>query len=139
MRDLKTRIPPMGARLAKSIATGGVASLVDMAVLVGLVEFCHVTPEYANFPSLIIGSLIQFWGNRHFAFGVTTRQGVKKHLWQFAVVEIASLAMNGVGFYAVLKWTNIHYVVARPLVITVIYLGFSFPAWGRIFKSEELA
>lgn len=139
MSEFRIRIPVVGIRLAKSVITGGLASVVDMAVLVALVEFCSVTPEVANLPSLVLGSFIQFWGNRHFAFGVTTREGMRRHLVQFVIVEIISFALNAIGYWAILKWTGIHYAIARPIVIAVVYVGFSFPAWGKIFKTRDYA
>lgn len=138
MNEISTPLLQKGIRLAKSIVTGGAASLVDMSVLVLLVEIFHVTPSTANLPALVVGSGIQFWGNRSFVFGVTGAHGWKRQAFLFALIEVASIALNWVSFYLLLRWTSVHYAMLRPVIGAVIYLGFSYPIWGKIFRAPNL-
>jgi hypothetical protein len=59
---------------------------------------------------------------------------------KFAVVEAGALVWNALVFYVLVTWTNIPYpaVPAVGLVgSAVVYFGWSFPLWGRVFCAEE--
>ena len=139
MKELSTAYLARGIRLAKSIITGAVASAVDMALLVVLVEVFRVSPEMANLPSLVLGSAIQFWGNRHFVFGVTKSEGWQRQVILFTLIEIASIALNWLAFYFFIHSTSVHYAVLRPVIAAVVYIVFTYPPWGKIFRPRDLA
>lgn len=121
-------------RFTKSVVTGVVASVVDMSLLVVLVEWFHISPPTANLPSLIVGSGIQFFGNRHVVFHVERKGRLSHQMTLFALTEGASFALNAVGFYLVVHGTQIPYYLARPVISLAVFAGFSFPLWGKIFR-----
>ena len=124
-------------RFTKCVVTGLLASFADMTLLVVLVEWFHIAPPTANLPSLILGSGIQFLGNRHVVFHVERKGRLSHQMTLFAVTEGASFALNAVGFYLVVHGTQIPYFLARPIISLCVFGGFSFPVWGKIFREKK--
>jgi putative flippase GtrA len=124
-------------RFTKSVVTGIAASVVDMALLVVLVEWFHISPPTANLPALIIGSAIQFLGNRHVVFDFEHKVKLHHQMTLFALTEGASFALNAGAFYLVIHGTRIPYFIARPVISLCVFAGFSFPVWGRIFREKK--
>jgi putative flippase GtrA len=120
-------------RALRGIGVGAVASLVDLVVLVVCVEALEVAPTVANAPALLAGALVQFVGCRHLVFrahdGALGRQIVA-----FAATEAATLALNAIAFHLLVTLTPIPYGAARLLGTFVVFAGFSFPIWHRVFR-----
>ena len=55
-------------RLLRSFLAGAAATVVDLAVLAFLVSVLGFDPRHANVPALVAGGIVNFLGNRHFAF-----------------------------------------------------------------------
>ena len=79
--------------LGRGALVGVVATVVDLGVLQLLIVGCGLGPGAANAPALLAGLLVQFFGNKHFAFrdtsGASRRQGA-----HFAAVEAVTFALN---------------------------------------------
>ena len=122
-------------RLSHSVLVGALATFVDLGTLALLVQGMGLSPSQANIPSLTLGSLIQFFGHRHFVFkawdGKLSRQALL-----FALTEFAGVGLNAVAFHFLVQLTPIHYAAARPIGGAVVYLGFSFPLWRWIFRDR---
>src|SRR5262245_62116206 len=118
----------------RSMGVGAVATLADLAALTLLVELCGLPPAFANVPALVFGLAIQFFGNKLFAFEDRSRALMKQGL-QFAAVETGTLALNAIGFHLLVTLTPIPYLAARLLGQSLVYVGFSYPLWARIFRS----
>ena len=117
----------------RSGSIGIAATLADVIALSLLVEVAGFEPRVANVPALLVGVLIQFLGNKLFAFAdrsnAWARQGV-----MFALVECGALALNTIFFDIVVASGVVPYLVARFLVQGIVYFGFSMPLWSRIFS-----
>jgi putative flippase GtrA len=122
----------------RTIVVGVLATAVDLALLVILVQVAHLTPVQANWPSLLVGSVVQFLGNRQWAFQASAGSAWKQAVGFFAS-EAVSFALNGGGFYALVHWTSIYYPLARPIAGFVIFWGFSYPSWRFIFRRPSAA
>lgn len=123
-------------RFAKSILTGGAASLADFATLTALVELFHLAPTRANVPSLLVGATIQFIGNRHLVFSAG-HLAIGPQLLGFVLVEIGTFLLNAASFYAVVKWTPVPYPIARLVCSFLIFTLFSYPLWKRVFSHKQ--
>ena len=105
-----------------------------MALLVFQVELLHISPIVAFWPAMIVGSLIQFLGNKRYAFQVKTNHRLPQELIYFAISEIISWGLNWVGFYLLVTRMGVNYVLGRGVVSAVVYCGVSYPLWKWIFR-----
>ncbi len=122
-------------RFAKSLLVGGVATVADFAALALLVEVAHLRETTANVPALCVGAVVQFLGCRHLVFQAA-RGHLGRQLAGFAVVELATLALNGVAFHLLVTLAQAPYWLARPLGTFVVFAGFSYPLWKWVFRSS---
>jgi len=44
------------------------------------------------------------------------------------------LFLNWLGYYLLLHFGHLHYALARPIVAAIVYCGFSYPVWKRVFR-----
>ncbi|MCC7537640.1 MAG: GtrA family protein [Deltaproteobacteria bacterium] len=121
---------------AKSALTGAIATLVDFAILLFLVEILHVAPALANVPALIGGAVAQFVGNRHFAFAA---RGAQRADWRrqavlFVLAEGLTLALNALAFHVLAIWLRVPYALARPVGTFVVFACVSYPIWRWVFR-----
>jgi len=121
----------------RALLAGGAATLGDVAVLAVLVSLLGVAPRVASIPALVVGGVVNFLGNRHFAFraaqGSLARQAV-----YYTIVELAALAANGVLFDVVMRLLPAHlawaYVPVRLVTSHVVFLAWSYPLWRLVFR-----
>jgi putative flippase GtrA len=127
--------------LVRSLLAGGAATLSDLAVLTLLVSAAHWSPRDANLPALLVGGVVNFFGNRNFAFRAE-RGALHKHLIGYALVEIIALALNGFLFDAFLRImpgaAHLYFLV-RLMTSNVVFLCWSYPLWRRVFQVEPHA
>jgi putative flippase GtrA len=129
-------------RVVRALLAGGAATLTDVAILAFLVSVVGVAPRVASIPALVGGGVVNFLGNRHFAFrasgGSLARQAVL-----YTMVELAALAANGVLFDVVMRllppelaWA---YVPVRLVTSHVVFLVWSYPLWRLVFRVPQEA
>jgi putative flippase GtrA len=119
--------------LLRSSAVGALSTAVDFASLTILVQALGLSPEQANVPALLLGLVCQFFGNKHFAFQDHSRDHVHQGA-RFVLVEAGAFVLNALAFHFVVSATAIPYLVARGLSTSLVYFGFSYPLWRRIFS-----
>ena len=124
------------ATFARSALTGGAATVVDLGVIAFAVGVLHAPAAAANVPALLAGAVVQFVGNRHFAFraggGDMRRQAVL-----FALTEAVTMLLNGVLYHLVATRVALGpagAVVARAVTTNLVFLLWSYPVWSRIFR-----
>src|SRR6185437_7528150 len=85
---------------ARSALTGGLATLVDLGVIAFAVGVLGVSPAVANVPALLLGAVVQFFGNRCFAF--KARSGaLGRQAGLFVLTEAVTMALNGALYHVV--------------------------------------
>ena len=119
----------------KSLIAGAAATLADIATFAALHHALGVDKNLAFWPAQVVGGIVNFIGNRRFAFQA---QG-------------GSLASQMVPFFGVtviswvLTWALFHFTVelAEPYLLpdfvkliasNAVYLGFSYPMFKRVFR-----
>jgi putative flippase GtrA len=125
-------------RLFRAGLAGLFATGADLLVLSTLVTLAHWTPRAANVPALFVGGVVNFIGNRGYAF--RARQGnVAKQAVGFSAVELVALGLNGVLYDAVLRlfpgWGRLFWLV-RLATTHLVFLCWSFPLWNRVFRPD---
>jgi len=120
---------------------GIAATAADLAVLTFLVSAMHVDPRAASGPALVAGGIVNFVGNRHFAFrarsGPLVRQAVL-----YTVVEVIALALNAFLYDQSLRAfpaARSAYWAVRLVSSHVVFLAWSLPLWRRVFAIEARA
>lgn len=119
--------------LARSALVGVVATLIDLAALALLIDGLGVPAAIANVPALTLGLLVQFVGNKYFAFEDRSR-AIGRQGAQFAAVEAGAFALNLLAFHALAVWLPAPPLLARVVGSAAVYFGFSYPLWRRIFQ-----
>ena len=134
----ETSAPARLFELARSLVAGGAATLADLAVLTLAVTVFHLTPQAANVPALVAGGIVNFFGNRHFAF--RAHEGsIERHVVGYALVEIVALALNGLLYDLVLRAipASAHvFWLVRLVTSHVVFLFWSYPLWRKVFRVE---
>lgn len=119
--------------LKKSAVVGLLATLADMALIALMVHGLAVAPAIANVPALTLGLLIQFWGNKRYAFQdkspLSTRQ-----TGAFLAVELVAFALNAVFFHILAVGFEVTPLLARAVASAFVYFAFSYRLWQIIFR-----
>jgi putative flippase GtrA len=121
----------------RSAGVGLVATTVTMIVLFGMVEGIGTSETAANAPSYLAGLGVQYLGNKYLAFQEPSPSH-RRQAPRFMAVELVALVLNLVGYHLVVVYTPVPYWVTRLLVSAVVYVGWQFPMWGRIFREEPV-
>jgi putative flippase GtrA len=130
-------IPPVLLRLARSGFAGAFATATDLGTLTMLVSGLGISPRIANVPALVMGSIVMFFGQKHFAF----RRGggrLDREIAAFAVVQIIGLGLGAALFDLGLRIPGAarFYVVVRLVTSNLVWLLYSFPLWHFVFKKS---
>jgi putative flippase GtrA len=121
--------------LLRAGVAGIAATGSDLATLAVLVSVFHVDPRVANVPALLVGGVVNFVGNRYFAFRAH-RGHAGKQAAGYTAVEIVALALNGVLYDTVLRMVpgaRAAYWLVRLATSHAVFLGWSYPLWRKVF------
>lgn len=120
----------------KSAVVGLAATLTDLAMLALLVYGLGLSPAFANVPALFAGVMVQFVGNKLWAFeerstepAALLRQGSL-----FLAVEVIAFALNALLFHLAAVVVGVPALLARVVVSALVYFGFSYRLWVVIFR-----
>jgi putative flippase GtrA len=127
-------------QLLRAGIAGIAATAADLATLALLVSALHVDARLANVPALVVGGIVNFLGNRHFAFRAQAGH-VGKQAVGYTAVELVALALNGLLYDTVLRLVpgaRPLYWLVRLATSNAVFLGWSYPLWGRVFRVRQL-
>lgn len=131
--------PAPSNRLARSAIVGVVATLVDLAVLGLLVELAHLPTAWANVPALTLGLLVQFVGNKVFAFGdrTTEARALARQGSLFLAVEVVAFLLNAGLFHLLTPVVGLPWWLGRVAASAAVYFGFSYRLWALVFAAPS--
>jgi putative flippase GtrA len=124
------------ATFLRSLLTGGMATLADVATLAFAVGVLHVSPSKASVPALLVGAAVQFFGNRYFAFRAA-RAPMANQAALFVATEAVTMVLNAALYQAVASHVHLTLttaVIARVVTTNLVFLLWSYPVWKRVFK-----
>lgn len=130
------------ATFLRSALAGGAATLVDLGTLALLVGVLGVPARVASIPALLAGAVVQFAGNRCFAFRVRDARSLPRQVMFFAATETTALLANALLFDAVARRILLGAggaVLARAIITNLVYVAFSYPMFRRIFGARAPA
>jgi putative flippase GtrA len=119
------------------MSVGAVATLTDLLVLTLLANGLGLGPRIASMPALASGIVVQFVGNKFFAF----EDASKKWAGQAALflgVEAMGFVMNLVLFDVAVRVLPLPLVAVRLLTTNAVYFGLCLPLWSRIFARRPM-
>jgi putative flippase GtrA len=122
--------------LGRSTLVGGAATAVDLLVLFTCMQALGWSARAANVPALIAGGLVNFHGNRTFAFRAT-HGSLPRQAALFVLAELITLGLNGVLFDFAMRAAPagaISALAIRLVVQNIVFVGWSFPVWRRVFR-----
>lgn len=128
-------------KLLRSLLAGGAATFADLLVLLLAIHALHLDPRVASIPALIAGGVVNFLGNRHFAFRAGSGD-VRKQALLYTATEIVALVLNGLLYDVAVRAlhpTAFGIVLTRLLTQNAVFLLWSFPLWRHVFRVEERA
>ena len=102
------------------------ATAVDFALLVALVEGLHVHYVAATALGAISGGVTAFVGNRHYSF-VAGHGRVGPQSLRYALVWLGSLTLNCVLVWAMTEGAAVPYTWSKVLTAIAVGAGFNFP------------
>lgn len=117
--------------VGRSAVIGAFASLADLGAL-GAAVASGVDPLVANVPALLLGLVIQFVGNKWFAFRDASPR-VGRQLALFSVVEVVALILSAAIFHVAVAGLGAPALLARVAASALVYFGFSLQMWRHIF------
>lgn len=120
----------------RSALVGLLATVADLGVLWLLIEGAGAAPGLANVPGLIAGLLLQFVGNKYFAFADRSPL-TPSQVGRFAAVEAVTFALNLAAFHLLAVCLGLPFVVSRLAGEGLVYVGYSSPRWRRIFAAPS--
>jgi putative flippase GtrA len=122
-------------QLFRSLLAGGAATGADLATLTLLVAVVHLSARAASIPALLTGALVNFIGNRQYAFRQTAGP-VGRQVAGYAIVETVALGLNALLYDETLRIlpasVRVFWVV-RLCTSNLVFLGWSYPLWKRVF------
>jgi putative flippase GtrA len=129
-----TRHPP--GTLRRSALIGLAATVADLGMLALLVHGFGIAPGWANVPALSLGLVIQFVGNKFWAFkdGSMDRAALARQGSAFLAVEVIAFLLNAGFFHILAVAFAVPALVARVVASGLVYFGFSYRLWALIFR-----
>lgn len=126
----------------RATLSGGIATLADLGVLSILVSLLHVPARAASVPALLVGGVVNFIGNRKFAFREKGKVAgsLPKQVFLYGVVEVVALVLSALLFDTALRHVHIAqniYPLVRLATGSIVFFLWSYPLWKRIFRSKE--
>lgn len=117
-------------RLVKTGLTGAAATGVEVAGIILLVELFGVPVGLAAFFAALFGAIVNLIGSKYWAFGERTPIGVRQ-ISRYAAVALCTSALNGLTVHLLAVVVGFHYLIAKAISATSIFLLWSYPAQAK--------
>lgn len=103
--------------------------------MVAAVEAAGLTPRTAAPLALAAGVVVQFLGNKLYAFRDRSRAWLSQAA-KFLVVEAAGYAANVLLFAWLSRLVPVPYALLRVGIGSLVYFTICLPLWSRIFVTQ---
>jgi putative flippase GtrA len=117
------------------MSVGMLATGLDLATLGGL-TYARVPVRIASVVALSLGVVLQFAGNKWFAFRDNSAAWVKQG-GAFLGVEALGFAANLVLFDVAVRALPAPILLVRMITTSIVYFALCLPLWSLIFKRQE--
>jgi putative flippase GtrA len=135
---------PRRARLADPRLLGrhqvaaAIATAVDFALMIALVELGGSEPSAATVASAMAGGVTSFALSRAWAFRSRHSGTMSSQAARYAAVSLGGALLNGGLIAVAVAATSIPYVVARVFIAVLVSLSYTYPLHTRVvFRVRE--
>jgi putative flippase GtrA len=116
-----------------------VATGVDFAMMIGVVELLHFSPVMGTVVGAAVGGITNFMLGRHYTYRSQHEQ-VGSQVFRYILVSVASLGLNALGEHLILFVLASHYVLGRIIVATTVNNAWNYPMHrGFVFAQRKSA
>ena len=119
----------------KNTAASTVTFLLDLSILWMLVEFAAVPHVPAAVVAFVLPTTLFYFLQREWVFAGTTRGRAKGFAYFLVIICIGFVAMMAT-FWALLEFTEIHYLLAR-IAASIVY-GILLFVLNGVFNFKQL-
>jgi putative flippase GtrA len=120
----------------RSACVGVLATVTDLAALTLLTSVAGLHVRIASVPALALGIVVQFVGNKLFAFRDRDPRWRTQAI-RFAGVEALGFIANLALFDGIVRVVVLPPVVLRLVTTNVVYFCVCLPLWGRVFSKNN--
>src|SRR5664279_1243126 len=103
-----------------------VATGVDFATMIGVVELFHTSPVLGTVFGAAAGGVTSFILGRIFTFR-SRAEPISGQVLRYSLVSGASLGLNALGEHLILSVMGSHYVLGRALVAVAVNNVWNYP------------
>jgi putative flippase GtrA len=103
-----------------------VATGMDFAMMIGVVELFHVSPVLGTVCGAAAGGVTSFTLGRIFTFQ-SRAEPISGQVFRYSLVSGASLGLNALGEHLILRVMPSHYVLGRAIVATTVNNVWNYP------------
>jgi putative flippase GtrA len=113
--------------LTKHLSAALLATAVDFAVMVALVELAGIGAEIATLAGAVLGGITNFTLGRAWVYRAAGARAPAEQAARYAAVSAASAGLNALGEHVALAWAPAHYAVARAVVAVLVSICWGYP------------
>ncbi|MCE9668970.1 GtrA family protein [Myxococcus stipitatus] len=113
------------AILGLNAAAGAIATAVDFAVVLALVEWLELLPAWATVLGALVGAVVNYSINRVFTFRSTAAVG--RQMVRYSVVSGTSALLNSGGVALLTLHPQLAYTLGWWVVRGVVYFAWNLP------------
>lgn len=110
----------------KHQASSLASTAIDFATMIAMHQVVGLGPALATAVGAFCGAFANFMLGRHWAFRATNDRAYSQAL-RYALVALASLALNTLGEHLLAERLHVQYVVARLGVALAVSVLWNFP------------
>jgi putative flippase GtrA len=103
-----------------------VATGVDFAIMIAVVELLHFSPVMGTVVGAAIGGFTNFMLGRHYTYRAQSKQ-VSVQVVRYVLVSAASLGLNALGEHLIVSLLASNYVLGRIIVATTVNNAWNYP------------
>lgn len=106
--------------------TSVIATAVDFATMVAVVELFDASPVLATAISALAGAIANFLLGRYWTYR-SKDDAVQLQLVRYALVAAVSLGLNTAGEHLFANVLHVHYVLGRVITAVVVSNAWNYP------------
>jgi putative flippase GtrA len=113
--------------LTRHLVAAWLATAMDFALMMLLVELAGLSAEMATFTGAGLGAITNFSLGRTWVYRAAGARPPAEQAMRYAAVSAASAGLNALGEHVVLAWAGTHYAVARIVVSATVSVFWGYP------------
>jgi putative flippase GtrA len=111
--------------------SGVIATAIDVATLIVLVEIASAHVTVAAFLAATAGGVVNFLLNKYWAFQDRTRIGLRQ-VSTYALVSLVTAMFVASSIHVLAVLVGLPYLLAKAIAAVLVFLFWSYPAQARI-------